>query len=387
MPQEKIIYSLVFLLAGCPVLRAQSEAPLARCDGNVIVAAYNILWIDQQDINKLPEVSQHFDVCSMLEIKKENEIRKLVNALETKTRMYWGVFGVRTYPPEGRYAEQGMLVVHVANPQERPIRGVVLSTKGDGSTGPATDDAGKTRIRLAPDTKPGSWVSLQIVVTPENQDLVFVSPWNGRAPVPPFVNESENFIPVVLIARGSKQLLQNPKILAERINVELSPKTATEEMTEERRLEALALIASEYGLDGREIDLAIRSWGEKTTDPYEKGLAELYEENFPEASRHLATALESREQAEAEAIKEVVDAATFLGQSLYREGRYREAAEAFRKASARSEDDADILNDFALAPNQSETRILFALLGLKKLGRIVRTPKRRPHKTHAPYSR
>ncbi|MEK7409578.1 MAG: hypothetical protein AAB225_31310, partial [Acidobacteriota bacterium] len=86
-------------------------------------------------------------------------------------------------------AEQGVLVLHVKDPRERPLPGVVLATEGDGSTGPPTDRAGKTRIRLAPATRPGARVSLQIVGAPK--DLVFLSPWDARATVPPFENESE----------------------------------------------------------------------------------------------------------------------------------------------------------------------------------------------------
>jgi hypothetical protein len=49
----------------------------------------------------------------------------------------------------GLQAEDAVLVVNVRDPQRRPIAGVQLSTEGDGSIGPPTDRAGKTRIRLA----------------------------------------------------------------------------------------------------------------------------------------------------------------------------------------------------------------------------------------------
>jgi len=38
----------------------------------------------------------------------------------------------------------------------------------------------------------------------------------------------------------------------------------------------LAAAAKQYGLDPEELNKAIRSWGEKTTDTYEAGLAALY---------------------------------------------------------------------------------------------------------------
>src|SRR5215469_8627039 len=60
-------------------------------------------------------------------------------------------------------AEQGMLVLYVSDVKDRPIEGVKIATEGDGSTGPPTDVAGKTRIRLAAATRPGTRVTLQIV--------------------------------------------------------------------------------------------------------------------------------------------------------------------------------------------------------------------------------
>jgi len=108
-------------------------------------------------------------------------------------------------------AEQGVLVVHVQDKHDRPLAGVVLATKGDGSTGPATDVAGKTRIRLAPATRVGSRLALQIVKAPK--DYVFISPWDAAANVPPFENEAENYVPVVLVERGDLTMLQISKVV------------------------------------------------------------------------------------------------------------------------------------------------------------------------------
>jgi hypothetical protein len=88
-------------------------------------------------------------------------------------------------------AEQGVLVVHVSDVKDRPMAGVRIATEGDGATGPPTDPAGKTRIRLAPQTRPGMRVTLQIVGAPVKRDLVFISPWDRSARVPSFENESD----------------------------------------------------------------------------------------------------------------------------------------------------------------------------------------------------
>src|SRR5215470_2509243 len=88
------------------------------------------------------------------------------------------------------YAEKGVLILNVKDTKDQPIGEVKISTEGDGSTGPPTDKAGKTRIRLAPQTQPGHRVTLQIVGSPAQRDLVFISPWDRTAQVPPFENES-----------------------------------------------------------------------------------------------------------------------------------------------------------------------------------------------------
>ena len=40
-----------------------------------------------------------------------------------------------------------------------------------------------------------------------------VSPWGGRTPVPPFENESDNYVPVILVRRGDRQALENAAVL------------------------------------------------------------------------------------------------------------------------------------------------------------------------------
>ena len=105
------------------------------------------------------------------------------------------------------WAEQGILVLHVKDPQGKPTAGVRLATEGDGSTSPPTDRAGKTRLRLAPQTRAGTWVTLQVIRAP--RDLVFVSPWNQRAIVPPFENETDNYVPITLAGRGDRTMLES----------------------------------------------------------------------------------------------------------------------------------------------------------------------------------
>jgi len=79
-----------------------------RTEQNVIVASYNIKWMGDtpHDFTKLASVIQHFDVCGILEVKKETAVADLAKALKEKTGKDWGfVHGVRTHRPQGLYHE------------------------------------------------------------------------------------------------------------------------------------------------------------------------------------------------------------------------------------------------------------------------------------------
>ena len=247
-------------------------------------------------------------------------------------------------------AEQGILVVHVSDPQDRPIQAVSLATQGDGSTGAPTNGQGRTRIALAVQTRAKTWVTLQII---RPQDLVFVSPWNKRVQVPPFENESENFVPVVLIKRGDRLALESGQALVAitaKVNEANSTKVGRDSGGTRRDPKiALEDVAHEFGLAPGEVDQAIRAWGKKTTDPYEKGLAALYEQAYPQASKLFAASLEIREQELREAQSRYRDAAFFLGSSLYKQGHYRESADAYRKALSVGGEDAPTLNNLAVS--------------------------------------
>ena len=176
------------------------------------------------------------------------------------------------------WAEQGVLVLHVKDPQGKPLAGVQLATEGDGSTSPLTDRAGKTRVRLAPQTPAGAWVTLQVVRAPA--DLVFISPWNQRAIVPRFENETDNYVPLILAHRGDRTMLESGAALiamAASINKEISPKTPEAPSPEDQKRRALEQVARSFGLPVEDIDKAIRAWGQKTDDVYERGLVALYQ--------------------------------------------------------------------------------------------------------------
>jgi hypothetical protein len=119
-------------------------------------------------------------------------------------------------------AEPGVLWVKVLNLKNTPFRRISVGTEGPGSSA-LTDDRGLARIRLAPQTRPGTWVSLEV----SSGNYAFVSPWSRKVLIPPFENESENFVTVHLTPRGDREALESGRFavaLAAKFNATLTPK-------------------------------------------------------------------------------------------------------------------------------------------------------------------
>jgi tetratricopeptide (TPR) repeat protein len=245
-------------------------------------------------------------------------------------------------------AEQAVLIVRVKDIHERAVRALQLRAEG-GATCAPTDVAGIARIALSPQIKSGDRVNLQLVKPAT--DLVFISPWDSQVFVPSFDSAKE--IMIVLANRGDRALLENGLAimsLTENILKRVQPPQRNEPASaEQRRHEALAEISKSYGLGPEELDTAIRAWGEKTEDPYEKGITALYEKRYPEATLELQVSLAQRETALGNAQRKVVDAAFYLGQSLFEQGWYRESAAAYEKAAKFSMDDSAVLNNWAFS--------------------------------------
>jgi tetratricopeptide (TPR) repeat protein len=250
-------------------------------------------------------------------------------------------------------AEGGVVVIHVSDADENPLSGVLLGNKGDGTTSSLTNSTGTTRLELPKAMQPGDWVHLQIVKGKEsNENWILISPWDGRIQVPLSDNKSDRFVTVVVAQKFDKRLLSNPKALramAESVLNELAPKTAGETLTSAQQHDILVTVAQKYGLEPNEIDKAIRAWGQKAKDPYELGLVALLEKNYPAATPLLTKSLEIRKSKLEEVQAEVLDAAVRLGQSLFQEGKYQDAANTYREAINLRPDDTTILSSLALS--------------------------------------
>ena len=164
------------------------------------------------------------------------------------------------------WAEVGILVVHVQDVQTHPVAGLVIGVEGDGGSA-VTDVRGVARIKLAPQTKVGSSVFLQILKSPPGQDLVIVSPWERRIVVPSFESETGNFVEVVVAQRGDRAALESGAVLKaamQQINKANAPKSADKQAAPEDPKANLNAVAKHLGLSPEDVDKAIRT---RTTEP------------------------------------------------------------------------------------------------------------------------
>src|SRR5271157_1511679 len=249
------------------------------------------------------------------------------------------------------WSETGKLLVLVQDAEKRPVKGVEIGVEGGGGS-KVTGDDGKALLPLTKDTNENDWVSLQILHSPPGKNLVMVSPYDNHTLVPPFKNKAENFVRVVVMERGDLAALQNGTVLrafAEKINKANAPKSADKQTAPENPKANLEAVAKQFGLSPEDLDKAIKAWGTKTTDPYDAGLAALYERNYGKATTDLQTSLSQREEKLASDQNAVADAAFFLGQSLYEQGRYKESAVAYQRCLQIRPDDATVLNNTAMS--------------------------------------
>ena len=248
-------------------------------------------------------------------------------------------------------AEQGILVVQVSDVRGVPISGVRIATRGDGSIGAPTDAAGRTRIRLAAQTRPATIVALTIAGAPKPRDLVFISPWDNHVRIPPFENESQNFVSIVLADRGERTALESGRGVAAmvaRVNLATSSRDVA---APARPADALNEVAALFGLTPAAVVAAIQR-SATSADPYDKGMAALFAGDLDAAGDRLAAALTARE-AKMESGRGAADAAFFLAQTLYREGSFAEAVDAYRKALKYRPGDPATTNNLGLTLMQA----------------------------------
>lgn len=104
---QKLLLLLAFLVSTTLLSQGISKVPERTAD-NLIVASYNIKWLGQtkHDFKKLAKVISNFDVCGIIEVRKELAVNELTEAIEKYTGKDWGyVYGFRSTNPSGNYYE------------------------------------------------------------------------------------------------------------------------------------------------------------------------------------------------------------------------------------------------------------------------------------------
>jgi hypothetical protein len=255
-------------------------------------------------------------------------------------------------------AERGFVLVQVQDTKHLPVPRLEIGIEGMGGS-KITDDDGKAQLPVGNATKEADWLSLSILHSPAGQDFVMVSPWDNRVLVPSFEDKPENFLRIVVVRRGDRAALEDGTVLrslAEKINKANSPKSTVDPTSQQYPKTALAIVAGQYGLSSDDVDHAIRTWGSTTIDPYEAGIAALYERDYPRATSQLQGSLQQREaklendqKTMTQDERQVVDAAFFLGSSLYAEGKYRESAQAYERCLQIWPQDTILMNNAAMS--------------------------------------
>ena len=248
-------------------------------------------------------------------------------------------------------AQQGVLRIYVSDTQNRPMTGVVVAPMGAGGQSDPTTTDGRTRLAFSQVVRPNQWASLAVV---KPSDLVLISPWDGRVWILPFDPAAPDlFQLLVVVRRGDRHLLEaglGLKAITSSILAGINEKHFESETEKMRwREQVLKEQAERYGLKPEEVDRAIRAWSIETKDPFEKGVAALYAQQYPEATVELEKSLEQRKTLLDKTKTDVVDAAYFLGQSLYEQGKYREAAQRYNEALALRPKDDKIMNAYGIA--------------------------------------
>jgi tetratricopeptide (TPR) repeat protein len=259
--------------------------------------------------------------------------------------------------------EEGVLELRVTDVTGQTVRNIGI-TCGERCATAYSDDVGRARLKLPPDKRSDDWVSLQTMKGSGGQEWVLVSPWDFRLNVPSFANKPENIAVVTIARKGDRQLLSSGKAvetLTARIVRQLKAKLEREVSDQERQL-VLQEQAASFGLSPQDVDAAIREWGRKAEDPYQQGLAALYERNFPKATELLTKSYEIRKAEKEKKENEFVDVALFLGDALYAQKQYREAVVKYKEASGERPTDGVIWYQLTMA-----------LLGAEELDEAERT--------------
>jgi tetratricopeptide (TPR) repeat protein len=275
------------------------------------------------------------------------------------------------------HAQEGHLHIKVTDINGQPIRGIrLIAVTPPRMPSKPTNIEGTTKI-LVPNYKEGKPISLELFEAPKN--LILFPP---VPPIPPSRCKTIMTAPpepaeITLVARGQKILLQSPRAITTIVSSLLEntfERSLEKGVLVEPRLASLLDLASLLELYPSDIDEAIRARSQNSTETYEKGLLALYEQNYSEATKNLSAFVQVERKGNINKLNSRVinasftfdnsevrrgqvkpskaveyskviqeNAAFFLGQAFYEQGKYSEAAGVYQRLVSLRPDDITIL--------------------------------------------
>lgn len=187
------------------------------------------------------------------------------------------------------HAESHVLVIQVHSADGQPLRGIQLQVLGGGSG--ISDNQGKLRIRLAQETPEGANVDIDIVHAKTGPRYEIFQPIDKRIRVPPFREESNNYASVYVAKVGDKATLSIDG--AVKILVYGIAGSKTNDVSHVRSPRGLQVrspeitledIASRLELPVADVRKASSKFEERSTDPYDKAVAEMAQGHSKEAA-------------------------------------------------------------------------------------------------------
>jgi tetratricopeptide (TPR) repeat protein len=232
------------------------------------------------------------------------------------------------------------LSIQLSDPTGKAISGAQVTLTWPSSTA-LTDVAGKAIIDYQPATGP---VAFKII---RPAGLVIVSPWQGSASVPP------NAQTLVAATRAQVAALESPAVVkaaVAKVNNLQRPRSVTgQQETNAPPQYYLELAAKEMGVDPSRLDAVLKQLQTSSSDPYERGMASLYNRDNDAAVKQLAAALLKAQQQKPPNPRDISNAAAFLGQAYFNQGKFTFAATAYGIAAQSRPNDPVILNNLGIS--------------------------------------
>ena len=276
------------------------------------------------------------------------------------------------------YAQESFLQLRVTDLADRPIKGVrLIPVIPPKMPSEPTDPDGRTKLKVAR-YQVGKPISLELFDAPKG--VILFPP---IAPVPPSRCKAIMTAPpdpadIILVPRSQIEILQSSRGITKIVSALLEStlkRSFRKGAVGESRLTSLVELAALLDLEPSKIDKAIRDLSRNTTQTYEKGLLALYEQDYSAATKELSAASQGEKtgtngkphfsvlnvsyfpasselavgNGKSSRLSEhstdvELDAAFFLGQAFYEQGKYRDAADTYEKLALRRPDDVIILN-------------------------------------------